>query len=112
MVFDSSICDNITWGVSKKKFSTMTAYNLMSGLYTHMRCKWHTVVWRKESIATDNLLLWRVVNNALFTKVKFLCRGMNMKIICCYCGDLPVTFEHLFSTVILSVGFGTELSMC
>lgn len=54
------------------------------------------IIWTGHNSANENFFLWKVIHNAIFTKVKLLSRGIIVTIFCTFCLTEPENLEHLF----------------
>ena len=59
-------------------------------------CKWHKVIWNTISPSGDNLMLWKVLNNALLTRDKLISYAMTVPSSCLLCSGNDESTLHLF----------------
>lgn len=96
--FNPTLNDVILW--SGKPHSISSVYKMLVSTVVNSPgrtdIRWHKVLWSRNSIPRDNLMLWKVINSALLTKDRLLNFGMSVDPLCIFCKLLPETVDHLF----------------
>lgn len=86
--------DVVHW--SAKPHSVSHVYNLLNHSSSIQAFKWSKIIWSTDSASKDNLMLWKVVQNALLTKSKMMEMGIDFGFSCVFCSNFPKTTHHLF----------------
>lgn len=86
--------EDVLW--SGKQHSISVAYDRLTNVTGRTSTVWHKVIWSISSPARDNLMMWKVIKNALLTKNKLLSYGMNVDPMCVYCKLQVESVTHLF----------------
>lgn len=77
-----------------KEHSIKVVYNLL--MSPRQPFPWHSRIWNCGSSAKENLLLWKIMANAVNTKSKLLSYGIISEDMCVLCNSHAETNVHLF----------------
>jgi hypothetical protein len=92
--FSTNQDDTVTW---LNKIHTVAAvYTYVSSSVSLPASKWIAVLWSADSCPKDNLMMWKVINQALVTRCLLNSYGMTCYAECIFCNQDVETTEHLF----------------
>lgn len=86
--------DAITWDL--KPHSVHRVYNFCSDFSPLPASKWYSVIWSNDSVPSQNLMMWKVLNQALLTRGKLNSIGLPCSPMCPFCEMYEESADHLF----------------
>lgn len=85
---------HVTWKTGAGLHSIKDIYNLL--IPQHEPFPWFKRIWSSYGPLRNNLLLWKVMANAILTKDKLLRMNITQDDTCVLCGSLPESNTHIF----------------
>ena len=86
--------NSIKW--NGKPHSVMGVYNSLTESDPLPAALWHEVIWSTDTVPQYNLMMWKVINNALLTRSMLQKVGMICPMQCLFCEIEEETTDHIF----------------